>query len=251
MRVLFSTDGSKGSFAVERCLTALGNREKVEVTVLTVGDHRGMVIPPGGIALQQVGWEADAVADAGRSRVEKEGFSATSIATIGEPHEEIPRLAREGRFDLTLIGAAYGRRAGPPIIPQTVSLVISGSGSAVLVSGSRPQEPIRVALVADGSDASAAAIRCFEEFADSGRCTTESLSLRQAPRPRRHLSLVHAAGQKVDSPDAAADAPLDLVRSGYYDLVVCGVSIEAGKIAAEPLVESLLLSAPNLLIARG
>jgi nucleotide-binding universal stress UspA family protein len=251
MRVLFSTDGSKGSFAVERCLTAMGNREKVEVTVLTVGDHRGRVFSRGGISLQQDGWDADAVADAARSRVEEEGFSAASRATIGEPHEEIARIARDGGFDLTLIGGPHKSRPGPSMISQTGSLVISGSGSAVLVSGSRPRLPIQVLLVADGSDASVAAIGCFKEFADPRRCTANSLPLPSAPSPRSHLSLVGAAGRKDSARGGVADAPLDLVRSGHYGVVVCGVSLDAGRIATEPLVQSFLLSAPSLLIARG
>jgi hypothetical protein len=191
--------------------------------VLTVGDRSGRVMSTPGETSRPAGWRAWTVADAGRSRMEQEGFSVTSMATLGSPHEEIARQAREGGFDLTLIGGPSGphRRA---MILRTGSLVLANSGSAILVSRARPRGEIQVLLVADGSDGSQAALRCFGEFADPQRCATTSIS---------------------------SNTGVELVRSGYYGVVVCGVSLEGGEITAGSDVEVLLRAAPTLLVARG
>jgi nucleotide-binding universal stress UspA family protein len=250
MKVLFSTDGSKGSFEAERCLTAIGDRDSIDVTVLAVGDASGRVMSASADPTRGSRWGAWTVADAGRSRVEKEGFSATSLATIGSPREEIARQARDGGYDLTLLGARDHQRRRATI--STIgALVLSDSRSAVFISKARPRGHVRALLIEDDSPGAAAAISCFGNFADARRCSTTSLSLRGAPVQPAPIR-VGSGHRDASSEGAAIDSlgsSIDLVRSGYFGVVVCGVRLEAGAITADPVLDALLREAPSLLIA--
>jgi hypothetical protein len=191
------------------------------------------------------GWAAWAVADAGRSRIEQEGFSATSLATMGSPHEQIARQARGGGFDLTLIGR--GHSYGPAMIPTTASSVLSNSDSAILVSRARPRGEIQVLLVADDSAASQAALRCFGEFADPRRCRTTSVSV---PDSTARVGSAHRHNARVSAVEVEPiDRSIELVRTGHFEVVVSGVGLEGGIITADPVVRALLQAAPTLLVA--
>jgi nucleotide-binding universal stress UspA family protein len=247
MKVLFSTDGSRGSFEAERWLAEIGNRETVNVTVLTVGDRQGRVISAGGKAARRSGWKAYAVADAGRSRVEREGFEATSMVARGDPPVEIARHAREGDFDLTLIG-----RRGRPLtrssaIPTIGSLVLASSGSALLVARSRPHNRVHVLLVADESDDSQAAKTCFRNFADPRRCTATSVSLTRPPLLGEPLSSASSTGKK----QSITKASQELLGAEHYGLIVCGMHVTAGVLSPEPLVQGVLSKSPGVLMAHA
>jgi nucleotide-binding universal stress UspA family protein len=247
MKVLFSTDGSRGSFEAERWLTEIGNRETVEVTVLTVGDRQGRVISAGGRAARRSGWKAHAVADAGRSRVQREGFEASSRVARGDPSEEIARHAREGDFDLTLIGSRRTSFARGSAIPTIGSLVLASTGSALLFARSRPHNGVHVLLFGDDSDDAHAATTCFREFADPRRCTATSVSLTRPSSRVKHLGSASSAGDERP----VTDTSHDLLGAEHYGLIVCGVHVEAGVLVPEPFVRGVLVKSPGVLIAHA
>jgi nucleotide-binding universal stress UspA family protein len=245
MKVLFTTDGSRASFEAERWLTEIGNRATVDVTVLTVGDLQGRVISAPNEATQRSGWEARTVADATRSRVEREGFEVTSMVARGEPSEEIARRAGEGGFGLTLMGCSRALAGSWPI-PSAGSQVLTSSRSALLIGRSRPRNRVQVLVVRDDSDDSQAAANCFREFADPLRSSATSVSLSRVPFRSKSSEAVSLFKDERDT-----EAPLEEVGNDRYGLIVCGVSVDAGVQAAQPFVEGVLGQTSGVLLAHA
>jgi nucleotide-binding universal stress UspA family protein len=180
VKALLATDGRKPSFQAERCVTALGNRHSLEITVLTVGDAEGRVMrEPGEKAFDGSGLEASFIADAATRRLENEGFWVRSEVRSGTPHEEIPGAIHDGHYELTFLGARPSV-ADParPMCPLA-STILKTSTSAVLFARAGIDAPATILFLQDGSTAAIRALQVFLAFADPERCTLNVAEVRR------------------------------------------------------------------------
>jgi nucleotide-binding universal stress UspA family protein len=180
MRVLYATDGRQAARAAGNLLERIGRRDRVEVTVLSVSDLKGI---GDGAELE----EATGPIERSRAHAAEVVRSATKELTIagfalagktaeGNPAAEVLRLLEHDPHDITLVGAGNKTWFGRLLHGSTSTQVLHSSPSAVLVvHQATPKGPVRVLVAEDGSDDARLSGRLLADLADPDRCRVSVL----------------------------------------------------------------------------
>lgn len=186
MKVLYPTDGLVPADEAGRLLQRIGDRERLEVTVLSV-THAGIPAPEH--ALFQIdplpGRRSDSVAivDAAVETLRAEGFHASGRVSEGHPGQEILRAVEDDWYDLTVLGAGGRSWLSDRLLGSVSAYVLHNSPSSVLIVhdilDSSPGS--RILVGTDGSRGSDKAVQWISAFADPKHC--EMVTLCVVPEP--------------------------------------------------------------------
>ncbi len=183
MRVLFPTDGRRAANDAERVLEALGDRDRVSITALSVLE-RDLVVPdpPGGFmrkALLQRRDLTQRIVDCAKGRLEDAGFDVEARMREGAPGEEIVRAVEEDLFELTVMGAGSHNWLSHALLGSTSTHLLHRSPTSVMIVHEAMSSVGRVHVLfgTDGSEGASIALESFMAFADPARCEVRVVSV--------------------------------------------------------------------------
>lgn len=186
MKALFATDGSVSALEAERLIDKIADRDRVQITVLSV-------IPDGIPQVQDIPLMLDplphrredalALVDAGVERFLAAGFKTEGRVLEGSPVGEIMGLVEDDWHELTVVGAGNTSWLGHLLLGSVSSHVLHSSPNSVLiVHESIPTtSTARVLLGTDGSRGATIALNDYMEFADPTRCDTVAMAIEKYP----------------------------------------------------------------------
>lgn len=182
MQVLFATDGTESSNTASAMLEALGDRETIDVTVLSVSPFKekgagSPLVPPE--MMSDVQDHVRNVVDAATSRLQDAKFKVTGRVEEGDSKKRIVESAASGEFDLVVVGAGQHSWFGKLLMGSTSMHVLQQSPASVLVVHEmrRRPEPVRVLVASDGSEVAQGAAEQLRQLADSTKCEVTVLSV--------------------------------------------------------------------------
>jgi nucleotide-binding universal stress UspA family protein len=162
MRILYATDGSKGSAAAGQLLSTLGLDTDSTITIVTVDDGHH---------------DAEITLDAGVRSAGATSATVKRMVRRGHPAGEIIRGADEVAADLIVLGT-HGRTAIARFLLGSTAERVARSASCpvLLVRGSG--EPLRrVMLGVDGSESASAAASWMHTFPLPEECDVRLVSI--------------------------------------------------------------------------
>lgn len=182
MRVLFATDGSESSNAALTMLEGLGDKDEIDVTVMSISPFRreraGQPrIPP---KMRSDVWEhVHRTADRATRRLQDAKFNVITRIEEGEARHRIVEAATSDDLDLVVVGAGEHSWLDRLLLGSTSRYVLHRSEASVMVVHEMRGQalPVRVLVASDGSPAAAAAADQLRRFADSGKCVVTVLSV--------------------------------------------------------------------------
>jgi len=140
-RILAAVDGSDHAVHATEVAARLARALGARLTVLTVyhGPSAALGEPNYSSALAQALDEARAIADrARRAAVEGGGPEPEVEWLAGPPSDTIISAARDGDYDLIVMGTRGRGRLSAALLGSVSSQVAAGAGRPVLVVGDRP-----------------------------------------------------------------------------------------------------------------
>ncbi|MGH9194926.1 MAG: universal stress protein, partial [Acidimicrobiia bacterium] len=165
-----------------RLVTAIANRNSVEIFVLSVVPDTGL-IP---LACANL-WTAETHAlDTVREetdRLRQAGFRAHGLVKVGSPAEAILTEADIGGFDLTVVGARTMSWVRTRLLGSVSTRVLHESPSSVLVLHEGPfsETGAKVLIGVDGSQESTQAVKLFSKLVDPELAQVRVTSVVSAP----------------------------------------------------------------------
>jgi nucleotide-binding universal stress UspA family protein len=180
-RTLFATNGARPARDAGILLRRLADPDSVEVTVnvcdsvefafaedpWTMGQERRARLEPKDIAAVEV------------AAFRGDGFTVDSHIGSGVPADQILEVAREGNYDLTLLGAGSSSWLGNLLLGSTSTKVLHASESSILIVH-RFQERSgkqQVLLATDGSEDSELAVATLLKVADPEKVSVTVVSV--------------------------------------------------------------------------
>ncbi|MGH2750882.1 MAG: universal stress protein [Actinomycetota bacterium] len=174
MKVLLATDGKSPAARAQRLLAGIGDRDRIEITVMSVagfdtalqeGDRtEGRYSPEAGRK------HALAVIDRAVEELIASGFRASGHLTGGYPPLDILHEIERGWHELTVLGAGSASWIGQILLGSVSTKVLHASPTSVLiVHESSTDDGGQVLLGSDGSRGAEFALRTLVGFADPGR----------------------------------------------------------------------------------
>lgn len=182
MKILFATDGFPAAVSAGRVIPRLFRRDGMDVTVVLV-THAGS-LNPGHVLL-----ELDPLPDRRDDSVEivqaavmslrAEGFEAAPRVLEGHPGHELVKEAREGDYDLIVVGSGSHTWLGNHLLGSVSTFVLHEAPCSVLVAREmKDMDDMRQVLVAvDGSPTSDETVQALAELLDPTRVRVEILSV--------------------------------------------------------------------------
>ncbi|WP_456412062.1 universal stress protein [Oceanithermus sp.] len=261
-RVLLATDGSDPALAAERLAGWLAYKTEAVLEALYVRDIRLIRMPElmdwGAISVpvpvyhkeieEVLTARAEAVLGRVRRETENAGVKVEPTIRTGVPYELIVEEARTA--DLVVLGRA-GEASGHEAtgLGSTTERVVRTSPTPVIVAALEPQEPRRLLLAYDGSDAATRALHITAALAGSLSLPVAVLSVHDdAPRAESLAAEAAAyledhglvaeiltAGGDPDERILEAEQPDDLLAMGAF---------------GKGLIRSLLLGSTAELVLR-
>jgi nucleotide-binding universal stress UspA family protein len=186
MKVLFATDGSLSALEAEKLLDKIADRDRVEITVLSV-------VPSGIPSVQDIPLMLDplparrqdalGIVDAGVQRFLAAGFKAEGRILEGSPAEQIIALTQEDWHELTVVGAGSKSWLGHVMLGSVSTHVLhSAPNSVLVVHESIPEtDNARVLFGTDGSSGATIALNDYMALADPTRCDTVAMAVERYP----------------------------------------------------------------------
>jgi len=175
MKVLFATDALPASLRAGELLAKLGDRDRIEVTVLSV-------TPAGIPTLAQLPLHLDdldtrraqtiEIVDAAVAHLRAAGFTAAGATGEGSPGREIVNAVERDWYDLTVVGGGSSTWLGNRLLGSVSTYLLHSSPSSVLVVHElvTQRDAVRVLLGTDGSRSADRALQWLSGFADRARC---------------------------------------------------------------------------------
>ena len=138
MKILIAVDGSPYTQRVLAYLAAhpqfLGAQHQYSVI------HTVLAVPPGASAFLSAAMkrnyyaqEAEAIFEPVRKFLEQQKIVATFVTTLAHPGDSIARLAREGGFDLVVMGSHGHGELRNLVLGSTVTAVLALCTTPVLI----------------------------------------------------------------------------------------------------------------------
>jgi nucleotide-binding universal stress UspA family protein len=177
MSVVVATDFSPCSQTAVRLATAIARKRGT--SLLLVHAIEPFVPQPLAVPVSSLGWEAEllkaaeAVVARDAGDIRQQGVRVDSRVVLGSASSEILEVAKEHAAELIVLGT-HGRKQSASFFLGSVAAAVARSAACpVLVTRESPadakcwqgESPLRLAVGADGSSASQAAISCSASFA--------------------------------------------------------------------------------------
>lgn len=182
IKVAVAADGSHAARSAMELLTRVGNREQLEITVLTV-------LAAGSQRLESIGEILGSISDReGRSgplmrdavlALGRAGFAAKGHLMEGRADHELIRAIKEHGYELVVMGSGWGSVLGHLVLGSVSTYVLDHSPSSVLVVHSlrEPRHPARILLAVDGTPGSEEAVGFIRKVMDPARCHVKVASI--------------------------------------------------------------------------
>jgi nucleotide-binding universal stress UspA family protein len=184
MRILLATDGSKDAAAAAAFLKdmPLPSSTTVRITAVVVLPDIALDVGPIRDFERSLHDEARGIVEAVRATLAPCGVAIETDVAVGDPREQIVRLAQEWRADLIVVGAR-GIGLVKRFLLGSVSLAVARHAACpVLVVKGRPRKLRSVLVAMDGSEDSFRAIRFLQLLALSRQTKIRLLSVVEALR---------------------------------------------------------------------
>jgi nucleotide-binding universal stress UspA family protein len=183
VKLLFPTDGKPPATAAGDLLINLGDRERLDITVLSVNGF-ATALEEGARIEHHYSPEAGrshafSVIDATVEKLRAHGFRADGRLAEGWPPDEILGEIEGSRYDMTLMGSGSASWLGRVLLGSVATKVLHASTSSVLIAHNAPGDGLpQVLYGTDGSRGAQFALRALMEFAEgtvsSGSTPTRS-----------------------------------------------------------------------------
>lgn len=189
MKVLYVTDGFDAAIQAGQLLEQIADRERVEVTVMSV-THAGVpAIQHLPLVLDPLPFRRDdslAIVEAAAEKLRSAGFKRVHERTAeGHPGREIVRAVEDDSYDLTIMGAGGGSWLGDRLMGSVSTYVVHSSPTSVLVVHEGPiaTDRMNVLVGTDGSEDAAFACETLAGLADPDRIKISVLSVTPPQSP--------------------------------------------------------------------
>ena len=185
MKVLYATDGFDPAIQAGALLEKIGDRDRIDVTVMSV-THSGIPAPEHvPIMLDPVPSRREdtlEIVDGAVDRLLHAGFKAAGRTAEGHPGQEIVRVVEKDWHDLIVTGSGNRTWLGARLLGSVSTYVLHSSPWSVLVAHEAlPGDGKgRVLVGADGSRGADFTVETLARFADPAR--TE-ITIARSSRP--------------------------------------------------------------------
>jgi nucleotide-binding universal stress UspA family protein len=174
MKVLLVTDGKCPALEAEKLLSRMGDRERIEVTVMSVAGFdsalRKVDRAEGGFRPEYARKRALAVIDRATENLINLGFNASGHLTEGFAPFDILHEIERGWHELTVLGAGSASWIGQILLGSVSTKILHASPTSVLiVHECSAEDRGRVLFGTDGSRSAEFALRTLIRFADPDR----------------------------------------------------------------------------------
>ena len=255
MKVLFATDGHKAANDAERLLEALGDREHISVTALSVLQSDILIPHPERGFMHRTLLErqklTQQLAQGAAGRLSDAGFQTDERMREGNPGEEIVRSTDEGGFELTVVGAGSHNWLSHVLLGSTSTHLLHRSPTSVLIVHQfrrNPSERVQILFGTDGSEGSSVALQTLMDFADAARCQVRvtavvaPLPVSAVPPPHEASYLKALAGYEKQRDQALHEEAKGHVRAAVARLESNGFDASSSILSGHPS-EQLLKTA--------
>jgi nucleotide-binding universal stress UspA family protein len=175
MHVLYALDGGEAARAAAELLVRIGRRDRIDVTVLSVSDLKGIdtgvtLDDPTGPIEKSRKATAELVRQTTGS-LSRAGFTVKGQVAEGSPAVEIARLLEAHPHDIILIGAG-NKTWLDRLLHGSVSthLLHSSATSVLVVHETTSHRNVRVLVADDGSESATAASELLVELGQTDTC---------------------------------------------------------------------------------
>ena len=181
MKVLYATDGFEPAIQSGQLLAKIGDRARIDVTVMSV-THAGMPAPEHlPLVLDPlVSRRKDTleIADAAVAKLLSAGFTARGHTAEGHPGQEIVRAVEEDWYDLVVLGAGGRSWLGNRLLGSVSTYVLHSSPWSVLIVHEASEgEHGRVLIGTDGSRGADFTVATLARWADPARTEMKVVSV--------------------------------------------------------------------------
>lgn len=174
MKVLYATDGFEPAIEAGQFLERIGDKARIDVTVMSV-THAGVPAPEHiPIMLDPLPARRDdtlAIVDAAVEKLISAGFKAGGHIAEGHPGQEIVRAVENDWYDLVVVGAGGTSWLGSRLLGSVSTYVLHSSPWSVLIvhEALLGNEKVRVLVGADDSWGADFTINTLARFAEPAR----------------------------------------------------------------------------------
>jgi nucleotide-binding universal stress UspA family protein len=174
MKVLLATDGERPAIGAQKLLAGIGDRDRIEITVMSVAGFdaavQGRERTEGRFSPEAGRKHALAVVDRTVEELIASGFKASGHLTEGHPPLDILNEIERGWHELTVLGAGSASWIGQILLGSVSTKVLHASPTSILVVHDYLGEGGgQVLLGSDGSRGAEFTLRTLIGFADPGR----------------------------------------------------------------------------------
>jgi len=174
MKVIYATDGFEPALNAGALLEKIGDRSRIDVTVMSV-THAGIPAPKHMPILLDPAPSRRAdtlkIVDGAVEKLMAAGFKARGHTVEGHPGQEIVRVVEKDWYDLIVMGSGNSTWLGARLLGSVSSYVLHSSPWSVLIAHEALPEAGkgRVLVGADGSRGAEFTVETLARFADPAR----------------------------------------------------------------------------------
>jgi nucleotide-binding universal stress UspA family protein len=182
MKVIYVTDGFEPALDAGALLEKIGDRDRIDVTVMSV-THAGIPAPEHlPIMLDSIPSRRKdtlEIVDGAVAKLLAAGFSAVGRTAEGHPGQEIVRVVEKDWYDLIVMGSGNRTWLGARLLGSVSTYVLHSSPWSVLIA----HEAVsgdgkgRVLVGADGSRGAEFTVETLARFADPARTEISVVSV--------------------------------------------------------------------------
>ena len=249
MKLLFATDGKSPATKACDLLVELGDRERLNVTVLSVNGF-STSLEEGGRRDHHYSPEAGRahaleVIDATVARLRAHGFGVEGKVAEGYPPYQILGEIERSGFEMTLMGSGTSSWLGQVLLGSVATKVLHASPSSVLITHDALREgPARVLYGTDGSSDAELALDTVMALADAART---SVHVACVVRPNLGLGAEAVlSGQKLGRAELRRHADAERVVARATDVLRQAGFTATGDVLVGHPTEQLLKAAEGL-----
>lgn len=253
MKVLYATDGLDAAINAGNVLEKMGDRDRLDVTVMSVA-HTGVPAPEHAVymldSLEDRRKDTIRLIDAVCEKLVAAGFRTEGRTAEGHPGPEIVRAIEDEWFDLVVMGGGGRTWLGSHLLGSVSSYVLHSSPwSVMIVHESLPSsEKSRVLVGTDGSRGAAFTRAMLARFADPASTLMKVVSVAQQATPMLYAGLgsfyvpAESQGDLDEQRKRLHDHAERLVKSASTELHDAGFDVEGAVLVGHP-TEQLLREA--------
>jgi nucleotide-binding universal stress UspA family protein len=180
LEVLYATDGGELAIDAGEVMAAAGDREEINVTVLSVASDGLPAVKHLSEVLQSKADRrdrAERAAEAAVTRLAQAGFRVDAITAEGTPHEVIASVAERRGAELLLLGAGPRSPIHGHFLGSAATELMHGSTPLLVARRAPVGGRMRVVVGTDGSGDANRATELASRFLDPERCQVTIVSV--------------------------------------------------------------------------